>query len=288
MKGTKEIYLAAIDKIEKFSPAPRVLGTAMALLRDPNADIEELGRLIKTDSALTSDILRGANSVYYNLGDKVSSLEAAVQRIGFRECMRLLNLSVAHTLSNNELSCYGITAEDYWAESLFNGLFMEGLAKKIGTLDPDTAHTTGLLRYIGRLAINRSLIDLGMGLFWNGSSPLAEWDLSQVGFTQSHAAGRLMKVWQFSEEVVRAIEFQEQPDQADSVDDLLAAMHFTALVLPPGQGLSFATLPGDGEQEDPVQTDFVRRFGLNEENTKELLDQTRAHFSSINSSLYES
>jgi HD-like signal output (HDOD) protein len=234
MKSAKDAYLEAIAKIEKFSPAPRVLGRATKLLADPNADLGEIGELIRTDLALTTDIIRGANSAYYGGGERVSSLDRAMQKVGFRECLRLLNLSVARTLSGSELSCYGIGSEEYWAESLFNGLFMEFLAKRAGVIDTDTAHTTGLLRFIGRLAINRALVDLGAGIFWDGQSPVHEWELSQIGFTHTQAAGYLLRAWQFSDEIIRAIEWQDSLSQAPVRDGLLEALNFCTFLLPHG------------------------------------------------------
>ena len=162
MNNSRDTYLKAIAKIERFSPAPRVLGQAMTLLRDTDVDVDEITSLIKTDAALTTDIIRGANSAFYGAGERVSSLDRAVQKIGFAECIRLLNFSVARTLSARDLVNYGIAAEDFWAESLFNGLFMECLARATRAIDPDTAHTAGLLRYVGRLAINECLGQLGV------------------------------------------------------------------------------------------------------------------------------
>ncbi|HTZ19678.1 MAG TPA: HDOD domain-containing protein [Opitutaceae bacterium] len=286
MKPTPEHYLAAIAKIEKFSPAPRVLGQAMAFLRDPDANLSEITDLIKTDSALTTDVLRGANSAYYGMGERVSSLDRAVQRIGFKECIRLLNLSVAHTLAAQRLTCYGITAEDFWAESLFNGLFMETLARHIGAIDPGTAHTAGLLRYVGRLAINRCLLDLGELQQWDRRTWLPVWEVEHIGFSQTFAAARLLRAWQFSEDIVRAIEWQEDPANGEQTDDLLAALHFTAMVLPQGMGLSFAELPGDRTKMNVVETRFVVAYELTTEATLEVLKKTRVRFSEVISKLY--
>jgi HD-like signal output (HDOD) protein len=286
MKPTQEHYLEAIAKIEKFSPAPRVLGQAMTLLRAPDTDLSEFTDLIKTDTALTTDVLRGANSAFYGLGERVSSLDRAVQRIGFKECIRLINLSVAHTLAARRLSCYGIAAEDFWAESLFNGLFMETLARKTGAIDPDTAHTAGLLRYVGRLAINRCLEDLGDKQQWDRQSWLPVWELEHVGFSQTFAAGKLLRAWQFSEEIVRAIEWQEDPAGGEQPDELLAALHFTATVLPQGMGLSFAELPGDPAKMNLVETRFVVAYGLTADATLEVLDKTRVRFAEVIGNLY--
>ena len=286
MKPTQEHYLEAIAKIEKFSPAPRVLGQAMTLLRAPDTGLSEISDLIKTDTALTTDVLRGANSAFYGLGERVSSLDRAVQRIGFKECIRLINLSVAHTLAARNLSRYGISAEDFWAESLFNGVFMETLARKTGAIDPDTAHTAGLLRYVGRLAINRCLEDLGDQQQWDRLTWLPVWELEHIGFSQTFAAAQLLRAWQFSEEIVRAIEWQEDPASGEKPDDLLAALHFTAMVLPQGMGLSFAELPGVRSKMTVVETRFVVAYGLTADATVEVLETTRLRFSEILGKLY--
>jgi HD-like signal output (HDOD) protein len=286
MKPTQEHYLEAIAKIAKFSPAPRVLGQAMTLLRAPDTGLSEISDLIKTDTALTTDVLRGANSAFYGLGERVSSLDRAVQKIGFKECIRLLNLSVAHTLAARRLSCYGMAAEDFWAESLFNGLFMETFARKTGAIDPDTAHTAGLLRYVGRLAINRCLEDLGESQQWDRLSWLPVWELEHIGFSQTFAAAKLLRAWQFSEEIVRAIEWQEDPANGEQSDDLLAALHFTAMVLPQAMGLSFAELPGVRSKMNVVETRFVVAYGLTADATIEVLEKTRLRFSEIIGQLY--
>ncbi len=233
-KPTKEQFLAAILKIERFSPAPRVLSKALALLRNPNAEIGDIVALIRTDAALAADIIRGSNSAFYGAGERISSLDLALQRIGFRESIRMLNHAVAHLAAGRNLGSYGIAAEDFWAESLFQGLLLEELAKATDAASPDDAHTVGLLRYIGRLAINQSIDDLGGGLFWDGAAPVAQWELDTVGFTQEQAGAILMKHWQFPDRTVQAIEWQRAPAQAPAANWLAEALEFAAAVLPAG------------------------------------------------------
>jgi HD-like signal output (HDOD) protein len=287
MKPSKEKYLEAITKIVRFSPAPRVLGKAMALLSDPNSDVNEIAALIKTDPALTADIIRGANSAFYGAGTRVSSLDHAVQKIGFKESIRLLGLAVTHLLSARDLGSYGIAADDFWAESLFNGLFMEELARTTQGADLDTAHTAGLLRFIGRLAINQSIKDLGGGLFWNGLMPLDAWENENVGFSQTHAGALLLRSWNFAEDTIQAVEWQNQPDSVVSPNWLTLAMNFASSVVPQGMGLAFAALATEYVVPSVSITPFVSRYGLTAEGTREILDKTRRSFISISSKLYD-
>ncbi len=231
---TKEQFLAAILKIERFSPAPRVLSKALALLRNPNAEIDDIVALIRADAALAADIIRGSNSAFYGAGERVSSLDRALQKIGFREGIRLLNHAVAHLAAGRNLGSYGIASEDFWAESLFQGLLLEELAKETDAVSPDDAHTAGLLRYIGRLAINQAIDDFGGGLFWDATKPVEQWELDNVGVTQEQAGAILMKHWQFPDTTVQAIEFQRTPAQAPQPNWLASALEFAAVVLPAG------------------------------------------------------
>jgi HD-like signal output (HDOD) protein len=281
----KELYLKAIEKIQSFSPAARVLGQAISLLRDPDADISSVADLIRTDMALTTDILRGSNSAYYSLGERVSNLDRAMQKIGFSECIRLLNISVAHTLAARNLNNYGITAENFWAESLFNGLFMEALARATRATEPDTAHTAGLLRYVGRLAIDQCLHTLGSGLFWDGKMPMREWELENVGFEQTEAAGHLLRAWRFSDEIIEAIEHQNDVELPEDAGNLLAALQFAASIVPEGVGL--ARLMSSKEPVgDLVETRFTSSYGITPDYVTELLITTREQFTEINGKLY--
>lgn len=282
---TKEQYLAAIAKIERLSPAPIVLSKALKLLRDINSDLESITALIKNDPALTGTILRVANSVFFGAGVRVSSLDHAVQKIGFRETVHLLNISVGHTLSARDLGSYGIAAQDYWAESLANGLFMEHLARYTGGADPDEAHTVGLLRYIGRLAINEAIHTLGGGLFWDETIPLEQWESENVGFTQTHAATVLLSEWKFPPNLVQAIEYQNTPQLATPPSWLAEALNFTSLIVSKEGNSCQVFLSGKTPLSEVPDHLFIKRHALDIDALNQLADETRRSFASVQKTL---
>ena len=286
VKPTKEQFLAAILKIERFSPAPRVLSKAIGLLRNPNAELDDIVALIRTDAALSADIIRGANSAFYGAGERVSSLERALQKIGFREGIRLLNHAVAHLAAGRNLGSYGIAAEDFWAESLFHGLLLEALAKETGAVSPDDAHTAGLLRYIGRLAINQSIDDLGGGLFWDGTVPVEQWELDNVGVTQEQAGAILMKQWQFPDATVQAIEWQRAPARSPQPNWLAEALEFAAAVLPAGsESTKYGEVLAATAPTLPAHR-FAQANGLAAERIAHLVERARTGLSAVNQHLY--
>ena len=239
MKPTTAQILAAIAAIEEFLPSARTLARALHLLRDPQSDIDDVAQLIDSDPALATEVLRCANSAYYGGGVRTGTVAEGVQKIGFRETIRLLNLVTAHGAATLGLPTYGIAAEDFWAESLFNGLFLDGLARRTNAFNAGEAYTTGLLRFIGRLALDQAVRALGGGLFWHPPTPLVEWERENAGLTHAEAGAQVLRRWKFPDAIVVAVEQQDEPAHDGIANPLALGMQFAALVLPAGMDEAF-------------------------------------------------
>jgi len=277
----RDVFLDAIGTVGNLYPAPRTLGRALSLLRDPESDVADIAALIGQDPALAADVLRCANSAMYGVGVHVTAIEQAVQKIGSSETIRILGRVVAQGMTRQGLPNYGIDAEDFWAESLFNGIFLEHLARSTRALDVDEAYLAGLFRFIGRLAINQTMHAFGADIHWDRVEPLQAWEQSNVGVTCAEAGGILLRRWQISDAVALAVESQDWAESAESPVSLVQAVHFAGTVLLPGLGLDFFT----GASRDVVavqtQNPFVRAHNLTTEVLADLIALARADFSTV-------
>lgn len=280
---TPSDILSAIAKIEQLFPAPRTLSRALVLLRQTHSDLDDIAALINRDPALAADVLRCANSAFYRRGEPVHAISEAVQKIGFQETIRLLNLVVAQQTARQDLDCYGIAAEDFWAESLFAGLLLENLAKVSRLIDPDEAYTAGLLRYIGRLAINQAINDLGCGCFWQPGTSLTAWEIENVGMTQGTTGAVLLCNWHFPDAIADAVAAQDAPSIPDDAPPLTQAMHFTAQVLTPGADLAYLQQVNRVSPESPAQHPFARAAGLSSERLATVFGETHEAFTAVRS-----
>ena len=280
MIPTKETFLNALKHIEKFSPAPMILSNAMSLVSDPRSDIGTIAALVGRDSALATDVIRCANSAFYG-GEPCGNVFEAVQKIGLRETMRVLNLAVARIVGQRDLACYGILGADYWAESLFNGLFLHVLARETGGSDPEEAYTIGLLRYIGRLAIDQTIESVHGELFWDRQESISKWERDNVGFTQAEAGAMMLTKWNFPEATVRAIGAQDTPAALAEDNWLADALYFTTALLPQGVGTPFLPAIGPTWSAGPITDDFMRRHNLSAEAVDAMLQATSKSFDKI-------
>jgi HD-like signal output (HDOD) protein len=237
---TKEQLTEAVASTDRLCPGPRTLGRALHLLRQDDTGVEDISDLIGSDPALASDVLRCANSVYYNRVGGVHSLREAIQVIGFESTTRLVSLSVGHQTTNRPLWAYGISAGDYWSESLFNGLFLEALAERVGCPDAGEAYITGLLRYVGRLAVDQVLEDCDCSFPLDTTKSLSEWERDTVGATQAEVGAQLLRRWNFPERIVKALEAQDYHAirGQEGVDLLSQCMAFSAQILPVGKSFT--------------------------------------------------
>lgn len=272
-KPTPEQIQAAIGQIERFSPAPRILGRALLLLRDAECDIDTVAALVRGDPALAGDIIRIANSVYFRGVEPVTNVEDALQRIGFRQALRLLTTAVSRIVTLGNLDNYCIPADDFWAESLFNGIFMEELARTTGAADEGNAYTAGLLRYIGRLAIDQSITALGGGVYWLGKETLTQWELDNVGITHGEAGAILLRRWHFPDELVAACSGQERPALLPQPSWLASALFFTESVLPQDFDQPFSPALGP-----VVDSDFLHPNNLDVQAVEDIFSRAVANY----------
>lgn len=203
--------------IRNFPAAPMILARLGKMVMDLESPLDDIAALLKQDAALTARILRIANSVVYGAGEPCGSLDEAVVRVGFTEIYRLTGFAATAQIVDRRLGLYGVTAAQFRENALLTALIMETLADRAG-LDQSTAYTVGLLRSIGKIALDRWVNTPGVEHDYdaNGTGPLADWETATLGMTNCEAAEIIMTDWLFPESTVEAIRQHYQPGESAS------------------------------------------------------------------------
>ncbi len=208
--------------VRNFPAAPMILARLERLLADYNSPLEDITALLKCDAALTTRILRIANSSVYNVGDPCASLEEAVLRVGFREIYRLTGFAATVQIVYHGLALYRINAAQFRENALLTALIMEELADH-ADLDRAAAYTVGLLRSIGKIALDRLTWAPGSERRYEpiADEPLAMWEISRVGMDNCEAAEIVMREWLFPVSTIEAIRQHYAPAEASRLSQLL-------------------------------------------------------------------
>ncbi|MFW6354580.1 MAG: HDOD domain-containing protein [Verrucomicrobiota bacterium] len=223
--GNKKEFLEALDHVQELYPNMAVLSQLSKLLKSPNSDLDSLARLIRTEAALTLDVIRVSNSPVFVRAEKCRDIQTAVAWIGYNEVQRVVGLVLARQFCSRDLNKYSISAHDYWAETVTVSVLMEGLARALGE-DAAEAATVGLLFAIGKVVINNILTDFEIDVLWDNFLPLAQWERAMVGFDYAQAGARLLGRWEFPREMTYSIGFHLEPKRAPKRLPLLSMLHY--------------------------------------------------------------
>jgi HD-like signal output (HDOD) protein len=265
-------YLKSIDAL---GMSPVVLVKAIEMAQDPSTDTETFSALLHNDGALTADIIRISNSPYYAPVMPHSNLMSAISQLGFGEIIHLINLSLANQLFAHDLLSYGVTAYDYWCDSIATALVMEALSKSTGQ-DPEDAYTLGILHAIGRVLINSAIKDKGYIIFWDEQRPIEEWERDAVGYDFAEAGAMLLEHWKFPSQTCEVIRNQLQPQPADQPVSVIGTLQCAQRLLAV-TGLAFENQTWLDPETDP----FLKELGFTHESMAQLVTDCRENFQRI-------
>jgi HD-like signal output (HDOD) protein len=208
--------------VRNLSAAPMILARLGRMIANAETPLEDITAMLKCDAALTTRVLRIANSVAYSPGEACGSLEEAVMRVGFNEIYRLTGFAATTQIVEHRLAFYGVSAAQFRENALLTALIVEQLAGP-ADIDPAEAYTVGLLRSIGKIALDRWGRTPGRDVDYEskGSGPLADWETAIVGMNNCEAAEIIMKEWLFPAATVEAILHHYQPAEASRLANLL-------------------------------------------------------------------
>ncbi len=192
--------------VKALPAAPRILAQLGHLLLDPNSEMDAITALLRCDTALTTRIIRISNSAFYNTGTPYASLEEALARVGYTEVYRLTGFAAVSQVADAELPLYRITGAQLRENSLLSALLMESLARRV-EIDARTAYTAGLLRSIGKIALDRVTRSSSYKGNFNPqeNGPVAQWESQFVGMNNCEAAAIILKEWRFPLETINGI-----------------------------------------------------------------------------------
>jgi HD-like signal output (HDOD) protein len=180
------------DLVVDMVPSQADVATrVLSIVDDPNSDVADLARAVGTDPALASRTLALANSAYYGLSGRVSTMEFAVSVIGFNT-VRALALALATGLDRP-----GAVPDRFWEQAATCAAAATVLAPHFGAPAPE-AFCLGLLHTIGSALLHQ--VSPVPALCLPLPSPpgqLAQQELDLYGFGHAEVGAAVLARWNF-------------------------------------------------------------------------------------------
>lgn len=210
----EEVLMEAVrSDAVRVPPYPSTAMKLQKLLSGANYSSAQLVEAMRTDAVFAGNILRLANSPFYRRGNPVTSLNAAVGRIGAKELTRL---ALAATVSNAASQAGVLSSERrrLWREAFANALVCEALARLEGA-DPEESFVAGLLHDSGSMLIVGCLEDEA-GKSQEAPPPLEE-VRSAIGRHHASFGAVLASRWQLPQSLTNVIVAHHEPTPGDAL-----------------------------------------------------------------------
>ena len=216
-------FRAEVIARKNLPTIPTVLARIIALTDAEGASGKELVDVVEHDQALTSKILRLANSAFFGQSRRVATIPRAVVLLGFSTVRNLaLSVKVWETLGNGVARAH---IEELWGHAFATAVATRVLTARLRAGDPDVAFTAGLLHDVGRLVIALRFLEH----YWRTvggageRGPVETLESATFGVDHAEVGGWMLEAWSLPPGIVEAVRLHHTGLGRPGVPGVLAA-----------------------------------------------------------------
>lgn len=276
---------ALVDDVENLISLPELVIKINEMVNSESANAAEIGRLISHDPALSSAILRVANSsMYANVG-QVESITRAVTILGTKQ-IRDLVLSATAAKVFDGIPNDVVSVEDFWHHSLYCALLARALARHSKGVDAETMFTAGLLHDIGHLVMFHRQPEQAHAAILRTVQGEAAVELYQaekdiLGYTHCDVGESLARHWRLPDVLIQCIASHHDLKTAGAFTRPVAHIHIANAIA----SLPYSDIPTP-EELSRVHPEAWEMSGLSAGDLAEAIDEARAGFDEARAALF--
>jgi len=232
--------------------------------------LEDISGAVMRDPALTSRLLRIANSIAFGRPRQIGTVPHAISLLGLRT-VRLVALASALIDNVEHKRLAGFDYEGFWRNSVAAALAARSFSELSPKPRPDEAFLVGLLQDLGLYGLADALNDRYLSLLQNAQDQgceLAPLEEQRLGVNHADISAALLESWGFPALIVDAVRRHTHPSALipppTVADEIANAAHLGELAAATFRRPTPAVL-------DALTRTARERLGLEEERVGEVL-----------------
>ncbi len=230
-----------LDGIDRLEPLPITVQKLVVALNNHNVDFNEIAKTIEFDGAITSNILRTANSAAFAGRTRIETARDAVVRLG---TVTLLDLLLIGYLKSLKVAAplYDLSEDDLWLHGAGASLAVKAIVKETHNRKiPESSNIAALIHDIGKLIMVRYLkaeASTIVNLCQEKNLTFVEAERELFGCDHAEVGGAMARKWAFPELITNAIErhHDAEPKDPDLMLDAVVLANLAAKTVGVGLG----------------------------------------------------
>lgn len=201
-----------LSNLKNLPSLPHVLLKLLKACDDENCNLLEVARIVGSDPALSSKVLKLVNSVFYGISRRIESIEQAVFFAGIQA---VKNLAICSSVLEmfTDVNSKHFNLDRFWWHSLKCAFIARQISEKRRYPHPEEAFMAGLLHDIGKLVLWVNFPDAYDQLLekcaYQPERMLKE--EAQLGATHAEVGAWLLSRWNFSSLLSDSVRYHHAP-----------------------------------------------------------------------------
>lgn len=201
-----------IRKVDRLPSRPKVYVELTQALADPGISIQNISQIIEQDVGMSAKLLQLANSAFFGIPQKTTSIHQAVMYIGTSLLKHIvLSFEIFQTFNHiKEIHNFSLEIEQKHA------LLVAGIARDLlkDQKQSEAAFTIALLHDVGRLILASNepehLAQM-IALSQEEGRPLYDIEAEDLGVTHAAIGAYLLTLWGLPDLIVEAVAYHHTP-----------------------------------------------------------------------------
>ena len=224
-----------VRRIKNLPTIPGIVAKISRLVENPETSAAEIGRLIAQDQVLSAKVLRMANSAFFGMSRKISSIAQALMILGFDVVKGLVLTSSVFDMIQRSMA-------GLWEHSIGCAAAAGAVAETLGRDDAEEILVAGLLHDLGKVVLALNLPDdlervqeqtqAGRVFFYEAETAVLDFHHGEIGQW-------LAEHWNLPDNLAEPMRLHHNPERAVICPESTAIVHIADSIVR-GWGFGYA------------------------------------------------
>lgn len=274
-----------VEHAGKMMAFPLTIANILKVSSDEKSGASNLATVVKSDPAVSTELLRVANTIHFNRGGRrVSIIKDAIVRLGFTQTKNMAaSMSIMNSMKHRNYET-GFSHNNFWLHCLGVAMVAEKIARQSQLVNPEEAFVCGLLHDLGIMILNEYFNLVFLKVLEHATDNgvrFVQAEKEVLGFTHIDFVNQLLESWNFDQNTIEGI--TTYPDLS-IIDAKFVKENPLPTIVNIADVFANAFSIGMGTDAciDPIPREVMHQLGMRQGISRQFLDTVFHNFNIFN------